>query len=149
MTSYRLIDLTGGETTSLDKKPSASGTSVLPILMHRSDIITLKEAIYRTGKSDRTLRNWCKQFGIGRQTSPGAPLEISAPGLEMVLHGDFDALELLREGNRRDRRAYHYRRNKQRWKPWRWNFEWGLTHNRQFGHYRKHCLLVARWRRNI
>jgi hypothetical protein len=68
--------------------------------MRRTDIISLKEAVYRTGKSEKTLRNWCRDFAIGRQTCPSAPIEVSAPALEMVIHGDFEALALLREGNR-------------------------------------------------
>ena len=71
-----------------------------PILMRRSDVISLKEAVYRTGKSDKTIRNWCKEFCIARQSSPSAPVEISAPALEMVIHGDIEALELLRRGER-------------------------------------------------
>ncbi|MGO6898748.1 hypothetical protein ACCT15_35630 [Rhizobium ruizarguesonis] len=79
-----------------------------PILMHRSDIITLKEAVHRTGKSDRTLRSWCKLFGISRQASSGAPIEISAPALEMVMHGDMEALELLRRGDRHHPRVRRF-----------------------------------------
>ncbi|MFF0947458.1 hypothetical protein ACFYE9_07250 [Rhizobium leguminosarum] len=79
-----------------------------PILMQRSDIITLKEAVHRTGKTDRTLRTWCKLFGISRQTNSGAPIEISAPALEMVMHGDMEALELLRSGHRHHPRVRRF-----------------------------------------
>jgi hypothetical protein len=51
---------------------------------------------------------WCKEFGIGRQAKPGAPLDISAPALEMVIHGDVAALELLREGKRIHPRVKRY-----------------------------------------
>lgn len=78
----------------------ATNTAPLPILMHRDEVICLKVAVYRTGRSDKTIRNWCKEFGIGVQPLPGAPLEISAPALEMVKHGDIATLELLREGKR-------------------------------------------------
>lgn len=80
----------------------------LPILMRKCDIIGLKLAVHRSGKSGRTIRNWCRVHGIGRQSSPGAPLEVSAPALEMVLHGDMEALELLRGGNRDHLRVRHY-----------------------------------------
>jgi len=78
----------------IENTESLSGVAVgeWPILMHRSDIITLKETVHRTGKTGRTLRNWCKLFGISRQTNSGAPIEISAPALEMVMHGDIEAL---------------------------------------------------------
>ena len=71
-----------------------------PILMRKDEIINLKTAVHVTGRSEKTIRNWCKEFGLGVQPCPGAPLEISAPALEMVRHGDVAALELLREGKR-------------------------------------------------
>jgi hypothetical protein len=76
--------------------------------MRSDEIINLKTAIHRTGRDDRTLRGWCKEFGIGRQAKPCAPIEISAPALEMVLHGDVAALELLREGKRDHPRVRRY-----------------------------------------
>lgn len=81
---------------------------VLPILMHRSEVTSLKEAAFRAGKSEKTLKGWCRQFGIGRQSSNGAPVEVSAPALEMVLHGDSAALELLRAGDRHHPRVKRY-----------------------------------------
>ncbi|MGR9204103.1 hypothetical protein ACU8OG_09200 [Rhizobium leguminosarum] len=73
--------------------------------MRPDDIINLKTAVHVTGRSEKTIRNWCKEFGIGVQPRPGAPLEISAPALEMVRHGDIAAQELLREGERHHRRS--------------------------------------------
>ncbi|MDR9808209.1 hypothetical protein [Rhizobium hidalgonense] len=87
---------------------SAVAIGAWPILMQQNDIITLKEAVHRTGKSDRTLRSWCKLFRISRQTNSGAPIEISAPALEMVMHGDMEALELLRSGNRHHPRVRRF-----------------------------------------
>ncbi|WP_260690532.1 hypothetical protein [Rhizobium leguminosarum] len=79
-----------------------------PILMRPDEIINLKSAIYHSGRDDKTLRKWCKEFGIGRQAKLGAPIEISAPALEMVIHGDVIALELLRNGNRSHPRVRRY-----------------------------------------
>ncbi|THK35629.1 hypothetical protein EHS39_23665 [Ensifer sp. MPMI2T] len=79
---------------------ACEGLGLAPILMRKDEIINLKTAVYVTGRSEKTIRGWCKQFGIGAQPCPGAPLEISAPALEMVRHGDVAALELLREGKR-------------------------------------------------
>lgn len=87
------------------------GLGLAPILMRRDEVINLKTAVHVTGRSEKTLRNWCKEFGIGVQPCAGAPLEISAPALEMVRHGDFVALELLREGQRehpRVRRVFEH-----------------------------------------
>ncbi len=70
--------------------------------MARSDIINLKKAVELARRSPKTVRGWCRQHGIGRQSGPCAPMEISAPGLEMVIHGDFEALDKLRMGERED-----------------------------------------------
>lgn len=79
---------------------AAGGPGLAPILMRRDEAINLKNAVHLTGRSEKTIRIWCHEFGIGVQSCPGAPLEISAPALEMVRHGDMVALELLREGKR-------------------------------------------------
>lgn len=84
------------------------GLGLAPILMRKDEIINLKTAVYDTGRSEKTIRGWCKDFGIGVQPCPGAPLEISAPALEMVKHGDVAALELLRQGNRAHARVRRY-----------------------------------------
>ncbi|TBY52965.1 hypothetical protein E0H46_38595 [Rhizobium leguminosarum bv. viciae] len=87
---------------------ACEGLGLAPILMRKDEIINLKTAVHVTGRSERTIRNWCREFGIGVQPCPGAPLEISAPALEMVRHGDIAALELLREGERHHRRVRKY-----------------------------------------
>lgn len=76
-----------------------------PILMRRSEIIDIAEAVRRTGRSSRTIRKYCHDLGIGRQSGSGVRIEISAPALEMVMHGQWEALELLRDGNRSDARV--------------------------------------------
>lgn len=87
---------------------ACEGLGLAPILMRRDEIINLKTAVYLTGRSEKTIRNWCKEFGIGVQPCPGAPLEISSLALEMVRHGDFTALELLREGKRHHPRVARF-----------------------------------------
>ena len=72
----------------------------LPVLMRRDEVIALKRAVVHSGKSEATIRRWCKAHGIARQSGPAAPLEISLLALEMVLHADLEALELLRNGER-------------------------------------------------
>lgn len=84
------------------------GSGLAPILMRKDEIINLKTAVYDTGRSEKTIRGWCKEFGIGVQSCAGAPLEISAPALEMVKHGDFTALERLRQGDRTNSRVKRY-----------------------------------------
>ncbi|WEZ83526.1 hypothetical protein P6U16_01320 [Rhizobium sp. 32-5/1] len=87
---------------------ACKGLGLAPILMRKDDIILMKRAEDHSGRTDKTIRGWCKQFGIGRQSCPGAPIEISAPALEMVLEGDIVALELLRVGNRTHPRVKRY-----------------------------------------
>lgn len=70
---------------------------VLPVLMRPEEIISLKEAVYRTGKNEKTIRRWCIEDGIGRRTSKGAPWEISAVALEAKRYGDVEALEEMRQ----------------------------------------------------
>lgn len=87
---------------------SADGLGPWPVLMNRDDVINLKTAVHRTGRDEKTIRGWCRDFGIGRQVKPGSPMDISAPALEMVVHGDVAALELLREGKRTHPRVARY-----------------------------------------
>lgn len=69
-----------------------------PVLMRPEEIISLKEAVYRTGRNEKTIRRWCIEDGIGRRTSKGAPWEISAVALEAKRYGDDAALTELRNG---------------------------------------------------
>lgn len=70
------------------------------VLMEPGDVIRIDMAAFRAKRNAKTIRRWVQIYGIGRQVGPSAPLEISLPALEMVLHGDFDALEMLRAGQR-------------------------------------------------
>jgi hypothetical protein len=80
----------------------------LPIVGPPHEWFALKGAIHYSGRTDRTLRTWVKIHGIGRQSGKNARIEISKVALEMVLFGDFDALELLRAGKRSHPRVRHY-----------------------------------------
>ncbi|MCD1644803.1 hypothetical protein [Aurantimonas coralicida] len=73
---------------------------VAPVLMRRDEVICIKRAAHHARRSDRTIRRWIKQHGIGRQSAGGGPYDVSLPALEMVIHGDLDALEILRSGQR-------------------------------------------------
>jgi hypothetical protein len=79
--------------------PSAP-TRPKAVLMRRDEICDVKTAAYEAGRSVKTIRAWAEMYGIGRQSSPTSPIEISRIGLLMVLQGDFQALELLRNGER-------------------------------------------------
>lgn len=71
-----------------------------PVLMRRDEIIGVKKAAHEAARNEKTIREYAKRYGIGRQTGPNSLLEISIPALNMVLQGDFEALEQLRNGNR-------------------------------------------------
>jgi len=74
--------------------------TLAPIICGINDVITIKDAVAETRLSEKTIRRYFKKFRLGRQTYSNAPLRISKPGLMMVVHGDFEALEQLRAGNR-------------------------------------------------
>lgn len=82
------------------KLPSRRATFQRPVLMRRDEICDIKFAAHYCNRDPKTIRNWCREYGIGRQAGPSAPIEISRVALEMVLQGDWDALELLRNGDR-------------------------------------------------
>lgn len=86
---------------------SADGLGPWPILVRPEEALNVKRACDMAGQTDKTIRTWCKKYGIGG-SMPGAPLKISAPGLKMVQHGDVAALELLRAGKRSHPRVKRY-----------------------------------------
>lgn len=78
------------------KTASKTGRVARSVLMRPDEVRDIKSAADYAGRDDRTIRRWAKHYGIGRQSGPGAPIEISLPALEMVLHGEWEALEKLR-----------------------------------------------------
>lgn len=79
-------------------KPNS--VSVLPILARPGETFSLKEAAHRARRDEKTIRRWCACSGIGWQAGKGGSWEVHRIGLEMVMHGDFEALERLRSGMR-------------------------------------------------
>lgn len=73
-----------------------------PVLMRADEILNIKRAASHARRNEKTIRIWVRQYGIGRQSCAGGPVEVSRIALDMVLHGDMDALEKLREGERGD-----------------------------------------------
>lgn len=60
---------------------------------------TLASAAARAGKSESTIRNWCRDYGIGRRIVGGV-WAVSKPALEMLLDGDQAALLAYHSGDR-------------------------------------------------
>ncbi|OOO32839.1 UNVERIFIED_ORG: hypothetical protein BTE55_10340 [Rhizobium sophorae] len=81
---------------------------VLPVPMAPDEIISIREAAYRARVCTKTIRRWVKSEGIGRQSTHGAPLQISAVALEMKVCGDYQALELFRGNHRSDPHVQFY-----------------------------------------
>jgi hypothetical protein len=101
--------LSGPDLFSKDEVIRFSGLhSPWPILMRKGETIGMKQAEDKTGLSAKTIKRWCKEFGIGVHSCSSASWRISAPALLMVLHGDICALELLRSGNRTHARVARY-----------------------------------------
>jgi hypothetical protein len=63
---------------------------------HVAEGLTLGQAAEIAGKSERTLRNWCVEHGIGRRVAGGA-WAVSRVALAMLLDGDRDALICYRD----------------------------------------------------
>ena len=61
--------------------------------------ISIKEAAAIAGKSQRTIRRWCAEYGIGRRIANGNWI-ISRPALHMLIEGDHEALTGYLDGAR-------------------------------------------------
>ena len=74
--------------------------------------LTIGEAATIAGRSERTVRTWCIEHGIGRRVA-GGPWVVSRIALQMLLDGDDEALAAYRDnGVRREweRVVSYYRR---------------------------------------
>lgn len=76
----------------------------------------LAQAAHRAGKSLSTIRNWSRDYGIGRRIA-GGTWAVSKPALEMLLDGDEAALLAYHNGDRTSDlvRPYFDRAKNPRW----------------------------------
>jgi hypothetical protein len=63
---------------------------------HVSEGISVKDAAKVAGKSERTIRDWCERYRIGRRVA-GGTLIVSKVALLALLDGDDDALVSYRD----------------------------------------------------
>jgi hypothetical protein len=63
-----------------------------------SEAIRIAKAATLAGKSDRTIRNWCRERHIGRRIA--GQWAVSVVALDMLLAGDQDSLEAYLAGDR-------------------------------------------------
>ncbi|MER8391471.1 hypothetical protein NKH98_32045 [Mesorhizobium sp. M0833] len=70
--------------------------------MRPDELRDIKSAADYAGRDDRTIRCGQSDMGSGARVDEVRPIEISLPALEMV-HGEWEALERLRAGDRSNR----------------------------------------------
>lgn len=96
----------------IDERPANTGLSTgaghQVILSRPGETLRIEQAAHYATRNTKTIRRWCLLYGIGRQAGPNAPLEIHRVALDMVLHGDFDALDLLKRGQRHHEAVARY-----------------------------------------
>ncbi len=69
------------------------------LIFHPSDqVFSLKQAAFVSGWSYRVVRNLCHKHRISQQAGPCTGIRVHATAFLMAIHGDSEALELLRGG---------------------------------------------------
>lgn len=86
-------------------RAEAQRNKVTPVPMLPSEIVRIETAMFFAQVSDKTIRIWARNHGIGRQAEKHAPLQISLPALLMKAEGEMETLELLRAGERQNPRV--------------------------------------------
>src|SRR5262245_22280364 len=71
-----------------------------------AEAISITVAAGRAGKSDRTIRNWCLDYRIGRRIA--GQWAVSAVALDMLLAGDIESLQAYLAGDRTSDRIVSY-----------------------------------------
>ena len=105
--SVPTLDLPG-----LDERMASEGASLHTLIPFAvEECLTIGQAATIAGKSERTLRNWCVEHGIGRRVAGGA-WAVSRVALQMVLEDDLDGLSAYHDGARAQYEpvARYYRR---------------------------------------
>lgn len=92
----------------LAEAPPAAKPRPRPPMMLRDEILTIQQAARVVNRSEKTVREWNDEHGIGQQSGPGAPIEISWIALLMVAAGDFETLEKFRNDDRRSWQVVRY-----------------------------------------
>ena len=72
------------------------------------EAITLKEAAHVAGRSEATIRGYCRNHDIGRRIPTGGPWRVSRVALHMLLENDLEALDTYLAGDRQSPSVQHY-----------------------------------------
>jgi len=81
---------------------SDSGNAMTAVLLpyDAREVVTVADAAALAGgRSQRTVRNWVEQHGIGRRIA-GGKIDVSRVALQMLLDGDRKALAAYQEHGR-------------------------------------------------
>jgi hypothetical protein len=86
----------------------ASGASCAAVLRPFSpaEAIRITKAASLAGKSERTIRNWCRERHIGRRIA--GQWAVSVVALDMLLAGDDESLDAYLAGDRSSARIVSY-----------------------------------------
>jgi hypothetical protein len=82
-----------------DLRPGAPALRTL-VPFADAERISVGEAAQIAGKSERTLRIWCVEHGVGRRVAGGV-WAVSKVALTMLLDGDLEALAAYRDRGER------------------------------------------------
>ncbi|MGY3531446.1 hypothetical protein [Bradyrhizobium sp. USDA 4452] len=75
----------------------------------KEEAISIADAAARTGMSERTIRNWCHDFGIGAQLARGREWQVSIVALTMLFfYRDREALKEYERNGRKGERVLAY-----------------------------------------
>lgn len=85
-----------------------TGNALSPILIKPGDSKNISRAAEAVGISEKTCRRVFKLHKLGSQAGNKATISVSMPALCMVVHNDFEALELLRSGDRHHPKVQRY-----------------------------------------
>jgi hypothetical protein len=89
-----VIDVTGVDRSPHDRAPQV----LIPYDPETKEAIPLKEAAARAGRSESTIKNWCRDHHIGRRVGGG--WMVSQVALAMFLDGDQRTLRAYLAGDR-------------------------------------------------
>jgi hypothetical protein len=100
----------------MDVTPVSSGPTATrsPIVLvpfdKKKEALSVTCAAEKAGKSQTTIRGWCRRYHIGRRV--GGEWAVSRVALAMLLEGDHDALAAYHDGARAQYEpvARYYRR---------------------------------------
>lgn len=79
--------------------PRTPRRTPIPVPMLPDHIINIDRAASYARVTERTIRRWVREDGIGRQAEPNGPIQVSAVALELKINGLQDGLEALRYGD--------------------------------------------------